>query len=693
MCGILGFVAGDDCEICSRDLERMLRSLFLLSESRGREAAGLALLHGQTIDILKSAVSASKMVRSQEYRRLLDEGLRPLSEKRRSALPLAAVGHSRLVTTGTQYENRNNQPVHNDKVVLVHNGIIVNYPDIWMDYCLPARGTEVDSEVIAALIHAYCERGMALPVAVQKTFGALEGNASIAAFLANYDVLLLATNNGSLYYVSDQARSTLAFCSEKYIASSFQQQRIARRNLPKSRVVHVEAGQGCVVDLHGLDVNVFPLFPGRDVGGSVIQVPRCTGIREIAHVPGIDAAPVRLTSAQKKVGLRGVQDVERVNFLKRIHSVFKHDTAWQDSLRRCSKCILPETMPFINFDTMGTCSYCRNYRKVEVRGIQALSEQLGSVRKSPGRPDCVLGVSGGRDSLYSLHYIKRKMGMHPVAYTYDWGMVTDLARRNISRICGRLGVEHIIVSADISRKREFIRKNVSAWLKRPRLGMIPLFMAGDKQYYHHLSSVRKQLGLDLAILGENMLERTDFKTGFAGIPPYNADPNHVYTLPGLSNLRLMAYYAKEYLVNPGYINMSILDTVLAYAVYYVMPVAYLNLYNYVQWKESDIVPTLIKEYNFELSPDSCTTWRIGDGTAAFYNYIYYNTVGFTENDTLRSNQIREGHITREEALDLVRKENRPRCESIHWYLSMIGLDQHMEDVLRIIHEMPRPASL
>lgn len=46
--------------------------------------------------------------------------------------------------------------------------------------------------------------------------------------------------------------------------------------------------------------------------------------------------------------------------------------------------------------------------------------------------------------------------------------------------------------------------------------------------------------------------------------------------------------------------------------------------------------------------DTNTTWRIGDGTAAFYNYVYYTVAGFTEHDTFRSNQIREGQMTREE---------------------------------------------
>jgi hypothetical protein len=49
-------------------------------------------------------------------------------------------------------------------------------------------------------------------------------------------------------------------------------------------------------------------------------------------------------------------------------------------------------------------------------------------------------------------------------------------------------------------------------------------------------------------------------------------------------------------------------------------------------------------------------------------------VGFTEFDTFRSNQIREGDISRDQALKLIKIENRPRYQSIKWFLEIIGLD-------------------
>jgi glucosamine--fructose-6-phosphate aminotransferase (isomerizing) len=93
------------------------------------------------------------------------------------------------------------------------------------------------------------------------------------------------------------------------------------------------------------------------------------------------------------------------------------------------------------------------------------------------------------------------------------------------------------------------------------------------------------------------------------------------------------------------------------------------------------------EYDWERAPDTSTTWRIGDGTAAMYNYVYYTVAGFTEHDTFRSNQIREGDIDRGTALEKVMDENRPRYQNIKWYLDALGMDFSL--VINKINEIPR----
>lgn len=128
------------------------------------------------------------------------------------------------------------------------------------------------------------------------------------------------------------------------------------------------------------------------------------------------------------------------------------------------------------------------------------------------------------------------------------------------------------------------------------------------------------------------------------------------------------------LESPGYFNSSLWDTLSGE--YYRSAQKksdYYHLFDYMRWNEGEIDSTL-ELYNWERAEDTTTTWRIGDGTAAFYNYVYARIAGFTEHDTFRSNQIREGDITRDEALALIAEENQPRYQNIKWYLDAIGLD-------------------
>ena len=688
MCGIFGISVNENTPLSPSELRSLLRDLQLLSESRGKEAAGLAVSSTDTIEVLKSAVSASKMVRTQAYGDLLNAFLLNGSSPKKASLnrPLTFVGHSRLVTTGSQYNPLNNQPVNTDWAVGVHNGIVVNHDDLWARYPTLQRRYEVDSEVILQLLRLFHEESGSLVDATRRTFAELKGAASIAVLFQDLDALLLATNNGSLYRLSATDGHTFLFASERYIIDCLLRQSSVRRLFPEPSIQHVVPGSACIVDTLEPSVVPFRLDESSPVDAHTSP---SRFHRRIVEKNGVYENDKPLTVAQRQVGLRNKSDRDTAVYLDRIAERFPHETTWQDSLRRCTRCILPESMPFIAFDDEGVCNYCNYYRELTFFGADKLAEIAERYRRSGSEPDCVVGVSGGRDSLYSLHYIKNVLGMTPIAYTYDWGMVTDLARRNISRICGKLGIEHILVSADITKKRRFIRNNVRAWLRKPELGMIPLFMAGDKQYFYYLQQVRKQVQVDVTFLGENMLERTDFKTGFAGVAPSNLDPHHVYTLPLRSKIGLLSYYGWQYLRNLAYINTSLFDTLFAAACYYAIDRGYVNLYNYIPWEEDVVIPTLIREYEFELATDSDTTWRIGDGTAAFYNYIYYNVAGFTENDTFRSNQIREGLISREKALERVRIENRPRFETIYWYINIIQLEMDLEEVLARIASIPR----
>lgn len=344
-------------------------------------------------------------------------------------------------------------------------------------------------------------------------------------------------------------------------------------------------------------------------------------------------------------------------------------------------------MPFIKFNGKGICNYCLNYKKIEIKGKELLEKFVRSYRNSSGKPDCIVAFSGGRDSSYGLHYIKRVLKMNPIAFTFDWGMVADIARKNQARMLGKLGIEHIILAANIEKKRKYIRQYICAWLKRPHLGMVPLFMAGDKPVEYYVTKVAKRYGIRLIFLCRgNELETSELKFGFLGVK--DSEPNgvmHEMRISGRTKIALSAAF--QYLLNPRYINKSLFETLFAYWTTYIVPYNFVYLYHYIRWDEKEIISTLREEYNWEIANDTILTWRVDDGTSPFYNYIYYTVSGFTENDAFRSNQIREGMLTRGEALEIVRQENKPRYEAIKDYLSKIGLDYNR--IIERINSIPK----
>ena len=138
------------------------------------------------------------------------------------------------------------------------------------------------------------------------------------------------------------------------------------------------------------------------------------------------------------------------------------------------------------------------------------------------------------------------------------------------------------------------------------------------------------------------------------------------------------------LESPSYFNSSLWDTISGeYYRSYHKKRDYYHIFDYWRWDENTIDNLLLNEYDWETAPDTKTTWRIGDGTAAFYNYIYYTVAGFTEHDTFRSNQIRAGLLDRKTALNYVLQENVIGAESLKWYFDTISINA--QSALQVIN--------
>ncbi len=671
MCGIFGITLTKESDIRAKLLQSTTKDLFKLSESRGKEASGLSLLYDNKIKVLKRPMPASDLIASQDYKNIFSELSNTDLKK-----SLTLIGHTRLVTNGSLDGYNNNQPIIKDGLVGIHNGIVVNDNKLWQDFPDLHRQYEVDTEIILSLIRMHLKQGQSLIEALKKVFKVVRGTVSTAILFEDIGHLLLSSNNGSLYVCFNEAKSVIIFASERRILEELINKKEISNILGKYHIRQIKPQSGYLIDLNNLDTKKFFLNKSAD-----------------------NIADIKISDKQKFeiLDLKNKQEIQS-DFLSQtktdINALINSQATYLSqvnqavgNLQRCTRCILPSTMPFIKFDDQGVCNYCHNYKKIKILDKDLLNKEVAKYKsKKNNKPDCLVPLSGGRDSSFGLHYIKNELKMNPVAFSYDWGMITDLARRNQARMCGQLGVEHILISADLRKKRNNIRKNVQAWLKKPDLGTIPLFMAGDKQYFYYINKLKKQLNTDLIVYSENSLEKTDFKSGFCGVKP-KFDIDHVYDFALFDKAKLLFYYLWQYASNPAYINSSLLDSLGAYISSYFMSHEYFYLFRYIRWDEEEINNILINQYDWEVATDTDNTWRIGDGTAPFYNYIYYTVAGFTENDTFRSNQIREGVITRDEALRLVNRDNQPRYESMKWYCDTININ--LEDTIKIINKIPK----
>lgn len=675
MCGIFGFIARQGTNYSKDNIKKTLTRIATLSESRGKDSSGIAMRRtgDRTIDVIKGDVPIKNLINSREFEISVKKSLKEYE----MGEAFTAFGHARLVTNGSQLQEVNNQPVLKDGIILIHNGIIVNVDELWKEHKDLKRDYLIDTEIIPALIRKELEKNENTVLACNKAFARLEGTFSVAAMFQDLSQFLLATNNGSLYYITDN-QNFITFASEGYYLKQLQKDQFFNNLFGNTEVTQLKSNEGLIVDIDKFSLKSFDL---KDIKGENVIT------KKVHSALALNKILLENEKQKHEVVIDPAIFINRSSE-KHLFDLLENNAAAISKLKRCSKCLLPETFPFIDYDNNGICNYCNNYKpKNKIRPLDELKELVAPYRRQNGQPDCIVPFSGGRDSTYSLHLIKKELGLNPIAFTYDWGMVTDLARRNIARVCGKLGVENIIVSADIHWKRENIRKNVQAWLKKPSLGMIPLFMAGDKFFFYYTNQLKKQTGIDLNIWGINDLENTEFKIGFAGIPP-KFDKKRIYSLSIFNQFRLFGFVAKNILNSPGYVNQSVWDSLGSFASRYIAPKKdYYHLFDYYHWDENEVNHIIQDEYKWESAIDTKSTWRIGDGTASFYNYIYYTVAGFTENDTFRSNQIREGMLSREEALSKLEEDNQARYETLRWYLEIIGLD--FADVIKTVNKIPK----
>ena len=309
-------------------------------------------------------------------------------------------------------------------------------------------------------------------------------------------------------------------------------------------------------------------------------------------------------------------------------------------MKRCSRCVLPETYPEITFDEQGVCNHCLSFHPSVYKGETALRKVL---KENPSQSnwDCLVPLSGGRDSTYTLYQLVHKYGLRVLAYNYDNGFVEDIARDNIKSIAAQLEVEVVYRKS----KEDLQCKNIRYLTKmniRKSPGHVQAFLCSGCRngIWGGAHLVAKEKNIPLIIFGESSMESGGFKSILS--PKFT--PTTTEKLFFMLRMPLN-FYCRKTTYN------KLLNE-------FPMPsgrdkaAKQINFFDYEEWNEEKIMSVIQQKLNWQ-HKNSKSSWRFDCQIHALVNCMVYQLLGMTEKDELYSKLVREGQITREQALDRI----------------------------------------
>jgi len=351
----------------------------------------------------------------------------------------------------------------------------------------------------------------------------------------------------------------------------------------------------------------------------------------------------------------------------------------------CRKCVLPSTTPGIEFDQSGVCNYCNSYLPMQVEGEERLRKVIDAFRDPSAKYDCMVCVSGGRDSTYTLWRLANDYKMKVLAAHYLLPFTSEQARANIQSAVDVLGIDCVNFEYPNDVHRRATRKALKAWSHRPSSRMIPIVCAHCKTWWPMAFQIARENNVSLIVIGSNPLETATFKrTGLGGARTYHK----------LANLpRIVGISLKEAFLNPRYLVSCSWSTVAKmylmashsspYLRWRYKDLTVLRLFDYLKWDEKEVMSTIKDKLGWRNSSEVASPWRFDCRLDYVRRLMYTETIGVSELRDLFSKMIREGQMTREQALERLKTEEIVRREVVEDVLSHLGLglsDLHLGSV-------------
>ena len=306
----------------------------------------------------------------------------------------------------------------------------------------------------------------------------------------------------------------------------------------------------------------------------------------------------------------------------------------------------------VRFSEDGICDACRvvaNKEEIDWEAREhALVELLDRKRSRNGSYDCLVPGSGGKDSIYAAHMLKVKFGMNPLTVTFAPHLYTEVGWRNFQNWVHVGGFDNYLFTANGQVQRELTRLSY-----RKLLHPFQPFTIGQRYFPVKLA---QKLGISLMFYGENAAEygTAEDKDNESEVPTkyFTVNAGEEIYLGGYSVSELRDFGITEPMLDP-YLPMTIDDFQKAE-----IESHYLGYF--LRWTPQENYYYSVEHAKFEANTERT------EGTYSKYNSIddridgFHYWTGFIKFGIGRctheaSQEVRHGHITREEAVALVHR--------------------------------------
>lgn len=322
----------------------------------------------------------------------------------------------------------------------------------------------------------------------------------------------------------------------------------------------------------------------------------------------------------------------------------------------CTRCVMSNQRPRITFDQKGVCSACRyaEYKRLKVDWASRSDDflrLLDRFRKSDGSFDVVVPCSGGKDSSTIAHRLKHEFGMNPLCVTFSPPVYSQIGWENLRRFIDS-GFEHVLISP---------RGDIHRLLTKMCFQLFgdhnEIFDRGQMAGPFH---VAVNYGIPLVIYGENGEAEYGGSSSFNELPglPWSSFED-IYFSKGLDDLADLA-------MELGYIKSLKSEELHHYRLPDLDRMKNLGVEMhwfgyYHNWIPQENFYYAAENTGFRANPEGRTEGtyskyaQLDDLTDGFLYYMMFIKYGFGRATSDAAHEIRDGHISREEGVALVKR--------------------------------------